>query len=340
MGSFKRQQKPSDVKNLIESNLYIFKENIKIIISSVVDQICLSETQGGRIEHMLIKEYNKSKFEEIVEVDESMSDCNSAFSSAKNSNMRSVLSRDSQARREQKEITHPCGDVAKRSGSGLNARRDNDGLASKVRDANPHIRMTDMDGRERGEIIVPLEFVSTNCRPLNPGEAFEREAIRQPISERNIGHSKQKEHMLGFSKSSRRLHRGSLVEAGDLAKTMSRSHRDIRVNRSNDFAMNKPSSRKIVHYVSFKKPTMTVKQRKLVPPCKKTSENNSRVVNLRADTDFIAKYRESRKFKVPKVVNLSAREIQQDQYTTRVDNGGHIHIKILNRCSRSVGSSE
>ena len=79
----KGRAKSPDVKKLIESNLYVFKENIKIIIGSVVDQICISETQSGKIEHLLLKEYNKSKFEEIIEVDESISDCNSGDTSVK-----------------------------------------------------------------------------------------------------------------------------------------------------------------------------------------------------------------------------------------------------------------
>ena len=47
---------------------------MKLILSSVIDQVCISETMSGKIENALIKEFNKGKFEEIVEVDESVSE--------------------------------------------------------------------------------------------------------------------------------------------------------------------------------------------------------------------------------------------------------------------------
>ena len=53
---------------------------MKLVLSSAIDQVCVSETMTGKIENALIKEFNKGKFEEIQEVDESVSDCNT-FSS-------------------------------------------------------------------------------------------------------------------------------------------------------------------------------------------------------------------------------------------------------------------
>ena len=69
------------MKKLIESNIYVFKENMKLILNSAIDQICINETVSGKLENLLIKEYNKGIFEEIIEVDESVSDYNSIYSS-------------------------------------------------------------------------------------------------------------------------------------------------------------------------------------------------------------------------------------------------------------------
>ena len=54
---------------------------MKLVLSSAIDQICINETLSGKIENALIKEFNKGKFEEIVEEDESKSDYNSRYSS-------------------------------------------------------------------------------------------------------------------------------------------------------------------------------------------------------------------------------------------------------------------
>lgn len=83
LSKYKNRHQPLDVKNLIESNLRVFKENMKIIIGSVLDQICAIETSSSKIEQLLIKENNKGTFEEIKEVDEFGSDCNSRHSSVR-----------------------------------------------------------------------------------------------------------------------------------------------------------------------------------------------------------------------------------------------------------------
>lgn len=83
LGKYRKRQKSFDFKKLIESNLYVFKENLKLMLGSVVDQICLAETTSGKIENALIKEFNRGKFEEIAEEDESGSDTNSHHSSIK-----------------------------------------------------------------------------------------------------------------------------------------------------------------------------------------------------------------------------------------------------------------
>ena len=59
-----------NLKKLIEANLYIYKENVKLIINSCVDNICLFQTDSPRLDNRILKELNKGQIAEIKEVDE------------------------------------------------------------------------------------------------------------------------------------------------------------------------------------------------------------------------------------------------------------------------------
>ena len=63
-------KKPKELKDLLETNLFIFKENLKMIFTSVLDQIWNIEMKPEKLSNFVLKEANKGQFAEITEVDE------------------------------------------------------------------------------------------------------------------------------------------------------------------------------------------------------------------------------------------------------------------------------
>lgn len=55
---------------MFESNIFVFKENLKILMAHTVDHIWQNEIRNADIDTMVIKELNKGDCAEIVEVDE------------------------------------------------------------------------------------------------------------------------------------------------------------------------------------------------------------------------------------------------------------------------------
>ena len=54
----------------METNIYIFKENIKLIINCCVDQMCNYQTASEKIDSALLKEVHQGYFSAIKEEDE------------------------------------------------------------------------------------------------------------------------------------------------------------------------------------------------------------------------------------------------------------------------------
>lgn len=58
------------MRKLLESNLYIFKENLKLILVNAVDQVWNVRTQQDKLDNFILKEMHRGSFAEITEVDE------------------------------------------------------------------------------------------------------------------------------------------------------------------------------------------------------------------------------------------------------------------------------
>ena len=63
-------KKPAELRRLLETNLFIFKENLKLILFNSVDQIWNDSMQHKKLDQFIIKEINRGSFAEIIEVDE------------------------------------------------------------------------------------------------------------------------------------------------------------------------------------------------------------------------------------------------------------------------------
>ena len=59
--------KNEEIKKLIHTNIKIFKENIKILFNSTIDQIGQNMIKAEFLNNFIIKEMNKGKFDEIEE---------------------------------------------------------------------------------------------------------------------------------------------------------------------------------------------------------------------------------------------------------------------------------
>jgi len=59
-----------EIKKLIETNLYIFKENLKILLNSLVEQLWGKNIRQESLDNLILKSINKSPIEEIIEEDE------------------------------------------------------------------------------------------------------------------------------------------------------------------------------------------------------------------------------------------------------------------------------
>lgn len=66
----KKTKKNIDIKQLLETNIYIFKENIKIILNNCVDQIWGMYMQKDFVDNFILKEVYKAKNSIIEEIDE------------------------------------------------------------------------------------------------------------------------------------------------------------------------------------------------------------------------------------------------------------------------------
>ena len=66
----KENKKNIDIKQLLETNIYIFKENIKLILNNCVDQIWGIYMQKDFVENFILKEVYKGKNSIIEEADE------------------------------------------------------------------------------------------------------------------------------------------------------------------------------------------------------------------------------------------------------------------------------
>ena len=74
-----------NIRKLIEANLYIYKENIKLILNSCVDNVCIYQTSQTQMDNDILKEINKGKIEEIQEEDNEDGNISDAFNSHSNS---------------------------------------------------------------------------------------------------------------------------------------------------------------------------------------------------------------------------------------------------------------
>ena len=57
-------------RKLIETNIYIFKENIKVLLGSIVEQLWAKNVLPDHLDNIIIKEVNKGTVDEIKEVEE------------------------------------------------------------------------------------------------------------------------------------------------------------------------------------------------------------------------------------------------------------------------------
>ena len=58
------------MKKLIETNIYIFKENLKLVVNCCVDQMCGHQTQSDRLDKLILKEAHQGHFSAIREEEE------------------------------------------------------------------------------------------------------------------------------------------------------------------------------------------------------------------------------------------------------------------------------
>lgn len=65
--------------------MYIYKENIKLILNSCVDNVCIYQTSQTQMDNDILKEINKGKIEEIQEEDNEDGNISDAFNSHSNS---------------------------------------------------------------------------------------------------------------------------------------------------------------------------------------------------------------------------------------------------------------
>lgn len=69
---------------MVETNIYIFKENIKILLGSIVEQLWTKNTYKDNLDQIIIKEMNKGPIDEIKEVDDENNNTDSVCYSATN----------------------------------------------------------------------------------------------------------------------------------------------------------------------------------------------------------------------------------------------------------------
>lgn len=70
------------MRKLVESNIYVFKENIKILLNAIVEQFWTKNILQGNLDNMIIRELNKSRVEEIQEMEGENGNTNSFSYSA------------------------------------------------------------------------------------------------------------------------------------------------------------------------------------------------------------------------------------------------------------------
>ena len=71
--SLNQKVKNSDIKRILESNLFVFKENIKILTNFTLDKSLDEVISQDNLNNVILKEMNKGDFKEIEEVDEESS---------------------------------------------------------------------------------------------------------------------------------------------------------------------------------------------------------------------------------------------------------------------------
>lgn len=81
---FRNRVNKVEIRQLIETNLYIFKENVKVLLLSLVEQVWSRSVKTEQLDNIILKAINKSPIEEIVEVDDENQNTESMSLSATN----------------------------------------------------------------------------------------------------------------------------------------------------------------------------------------------------------------------------------------------------------------
>lgn len=70
LGKFRSTEKSINLRKLIEANIYIYKENMKVILNSCVDNVCLFETDPIKLENDIRKAFDGNDIGRIDEAEE------------------------------------------------------------------------------------------------------------------------------------------------------------------------------------------------------------------------------------------------------------------------------
>lgn len=71
--------KNNDIKGILESNLFVFKENVKVLFNFTMDKVLDDIIKPDNLNQLILKEMHQGEFNEIEELEEerNMSNTNS-----------------------------------------------------------------------------------------------------------------------------------------------------------------------------------------------------------------------------------------------------------------------
>lgn len=68
--------KTGDIKGILESNLFVFKENVKVLFNFTLDKVLDDIIKPENLNQLIIREMNQGEFRAIKELEEEKSSSN------------------------------------------------------------------------------------------------------------------------------------------------------------------------------------------------------------------------------------------------------------------------
>lgn len=80
----RREVKNNEIRKLIETNIYVFKENFKIMLLSLVEQYWSRSVSHDNLDNFILRGVNRAPIDEIIEVEDENLNTESVSLSATN----------------------------------------------------------------------------------------------------------------------------------------------------------------------------------------------------------------------------------------------------------------